>query len=711
MKWVCVLVMTTSCFAQTPLLRFGGGAAVQTSQNQELERVAPGDLGSTSRWNGPMRNGRLRVWADDDDRTQNLDWQHGFDRELEAANTILGPMLGLHLDAEYRKWDRHAPGTTLEDALRDLHDLDPGDDVVAVVGLTSSLSLASATFEQIGLGDIAGPHFVLRGYPDTEERKSFEIQLRRLDAMQRDEMIAARRRHKTTTVLLHELAHSLGAIHERGDSEVMSPIYSHEATSISERNRELMLIVLADRLQPIAKRDPRATEGKMLAATDKPWEAAISDERDELLARLRANTGGKPAMPATTPRLHDAEQRLADGDIKGAHAIMEKLLVESKLIDSATLLVACKIELADASPAANAACDRAAQARDNVTDPAVIVDAAIAVVPAMTAAHDLRGAVRILGNAEKRIGTGEPARAAWLALADHYRDLDAVSAAEHAIANTGLAEPNDKGIAAWVTTTRARFGIPKGIADESEAIAAVRDALVLLNKANLDGAAAAVAAAEKRWPALPGLVAERCDVAIHRRQLAAAHESCARAAEGGSSWALYLDGSLDLDAGANGNAVTKLQRAIVLDPELRLAWPHSVGRSAVQRRRPTSIASAATTRRGSTARCPSSAGNRARARARNRSKSNAPLDEPPPGSAARRPRRCHRTRSIGLGLGLRTLRVLGSGSAFGSLRRDLIEERARVAGPVAAAVELEVALEVLLACAVPPTCASMRPRL
>jgi predicted Zn-dependent protease len=271
-----------------------------------------------------------------------------------------------------------------------------------------------------------------------------------------------------------------------------------------------------------------------------------------------------------TPHVHDAQELLVAGDIKGARAVMAKLL--DKHPDAAVLLVACKIELADASPASVAACDRAAQPQDGSADSAVIVDAAIAVVPAVSAAHDVRGAVRILANAQARIGSDDHARAAWLAIADAYRDLDAVSAAEYAVAKAGAVAPDDRGIAAWVATTRARFGIPKGTPDESEAIAAVREVLVLVNKGKLDDAAKALAASERRWPALPGLVAERCDIAIHRRELAAAHESCARAADRGSSWALYLDGSLDLETGANGSAATKLHEAIVLDPELRPAW-------------------------------------------------------------------------------------------------------------------------------------------
>jgi hypothetical protein len=48
-------------------------------------------------------------------------------------------MLGIRLEAEYHAWQRHAPGSSLSDAVHALAEQDAGDDVVWVVGLTSAL--------------------------------------------------------------------------------------------------------------------------------------------------------------------------------------------------------------------------------------------------------------------------------------------------------------------------------------------------------------------------------------------------------------------------------------------------------------------------------------------------------------------------------------------------------------------------------------------
>src|SRR2546425_3116593 len=95
-------------------------------------------------WHGEVRALKLRVWADDEFRAQNVQWQRTFQEELDYANSVLAPMLGVTFSAEFRVWERHAPGVTLEEDLAALAQQDPGDGVFSVVGLTSALGLASA---------------------------------------------------------------------------------------------------------------------------------------------------------------------------------------------------------------------------------------------------------------------------------------------------------------------------------------------------------------------------------------------------------------------------------------------------------------------------------------------------------------------------------------------------------------------------------------
>jgi hypothetical protein len=587
---VGVAVTLSGCFLVSPVVRFGGGKSSQQVQHEELDSLLPAPLAAPDRWSGEVRVARLRVWADDEYRAQNVRWQHGFEDQLDDANQVLAPMLGVRLEAEYRSWDHHAPGVPLADQLQALAGEDPGDDVAWVVGLTSSLSLVAGTFEQIGVAHLGGRHLVVRGHADLEERKAFERAFPAIARERRELVLEARRRHKTTALLIHELAHTLGALHETGPDQIMSASYSHHAATISPRNRELMRITLEDRLKPAAERDPRAVARKLLAALDVAWGGWDDGDRAELIAGLRGQAGPQPAgatgpLPATMlEQVQRAEQLLATGDHQGAAAVLAPLLAAYPAHVHLQVL-GCRLELlrrGPRDPKASAACDRAA---------ALSADAGLAIEIAglRRAAGDAAGARATLTAAEARIAGLPPDRAAaaWLQLAGQYRELNAVTWAEDALAHAG-AGASDGGISAWAQATRVRYGIPRDGArykltpeDDAAALAAVRDVLAKVNTDAFDAAARAAGAAEKRWPALPGVLAARCDLELRRGAIAVARQLCARAiAQGGSSWALYLSGVIELRGGSQAQAATgvaRLRSAIDLDPDLAQAW-HTLGK-------------------------------------------------------------------------------------------------------------------------------------
>jgi hypothetical protein len=200
--WVAVMLGVSGCLI-SPVIPIGGnGKSSRERQHDRMSKLLPVPLTAPGRWTGEVRVARLRVWADDEYRAQNLRWEHGFDDELDDVNQLMTPMLGVRLEAEYRAWDHHAPTGTLSDHLDALDRADPGDDVVWVVGLTSSLSLVAASFEQIGVARLGGRHLVVRGHADLEERAAFERGFPDLDRDEREAVLEARRRHKTTAVLV-----------------------------------------------------------------------------------------------------------------------------------------------------------------------------------------------------------------------------------------------------------------------------------------------------------------------------------------------------------------------------------------------------------------------------------------------------------------------------------------------------------------------------
>jgi biopolymer transport protein ExbD len=234
----------------TPVIHFGEGKTPKQAQHEQYERVTPASFADHHEWAGAVTTAKIRVWADDAYRAQNLHWEQTFQDQLDATNEVLASMFGVRLVADFHAWPRHAPEASLDDTLAALAEADPGDNVLSVVGLTSSISLVSATFEQLGVAHLGGNHLVVRGYADLEERKGFEARFTELRAEERDLLYQSRRRHKTTAILLHELAHNLGAAHVADEATLMNALYSERAAAFDAHSRDVILAALDARVRP-----------------------------------------------------------------------------------------------------------------------------------------------------------------------------------------------------------------------------------------------------------------------------------------------------------------------------------------------------------------------------------------------------------------------------------------------------------------------------
>jgi biopolymer transport protein ExbD len=244
-----MLWVGSGCLLQSPVMRFGSGKSAKENQRTEMRRWTPPQLVADGTWTGATTAVQVRVWADDEYRAQHLHWKDAFAAQLDYANEVLGPLLGIQLQPQYREWSYRAePGASLEDRLHALAAQDPGDDVFAVIALTSSIALVAGEFDQLGVAELGGRHMVLRGHADVEERAMFDAAFRDLSADDREYLYALRRRHKETALLLHELAHTLGVAHESEVDTLMYPIYSDRSTSFTAQSRDLMQATVAARL-------------------------------------------------------------------------------------------------------------------------------------------------------------------------------------------------------------------------------------------------------------------------------------------------------------------------------------------------------------------------------------------------------------------------------------------------------------------------------
>ena len=242
-KWL-VLVVMVSAGCLSPVMTFGGGKTAKQAQTQTMSDFTPGRLVVETTWNGEVTTKKIRVWADNQFRTQNIKWQQTFESTIELANLVLEPLFGLRLVGEYRAWERHDPASTLTEDLEALAARDPGTDVFAVVGLTSSLSLVSATFDELGMANVGGRHLMVRGYADLAERKLYADAFRDLLPEERELALEQRRQHKTAVVLLHELGHTLGLEHDDAEDFIMSASYSIKAAKLSASSKERMLAAI-----------------------------------------------------------------------------------------------------------------------------------------------------------------------------------------------------------------------------------------------------------------------------------------------------------------------------------------------------------------------------------------------------------------------------------------------------------------------------------
>jgi biopolymer transport protein ExbD len=237
-----------ACFVQSPVMRFGGGKSSKEVQHDTVTRSTPPALIANSTWPGEVSVARVRVWADDAYRAQNVRWQAAFADQLAYANEVLAAELGVRLEAEYGAWSRHVPASTLAQTLEALAAHDPGEDALAVIGLTSALGLVATRFDQLGVARQPGRHLVVRGYADVHERLLFDRTLPDIPVDERATLAHARRRHKLAAVLLHEIGHNLGAPHDAEPALLMSPTYSDQTAAFSAPSRDVMLATLDQRL-------------------------------------------------------------------------------------------------------------------------------------------------------------------------------------------------------------------------------------------------------------------------------------------------------------------------------------------------------------------------------------------------------------------------------------------------------------------------------
>ncbi len=554
-----------------------GGPQLAEPAAPALKLAVPVTLEARRPHEGDARTVHVRVWADAAVRATPR-WKEEVTDQLDYATQFLTPLLGVRLQVDAIKdWDR--PGDP-HAALAALAAADPGKETTWVIGYVASADAVSTAMSELGDAQPLGHHLVVRMWADKPETDALAAKLPDTRDAQRGEFLASHRRHKQTVVLLHELATTLGAIAETDPTWIGHLTYGIKQSSFSDRNRELMQLALDMRLTEAA---PDQIAHALLEGIDKAeWGGWVGAQHDEVVATLRtiadSAKAGKTAaeIPTAAYEPFDRVRQLRAKDPKQALAELENLLIAYPG-NAAMHQLKCDLMLdrpGVKDPATRAACSRVSELAQG--DPLVhlaLGEALFKVADAAAARAELVVAAKKISNLDK----GVPE--AWRRLLELYSGAGYLTWSDEVIAQGKLA--GDPAVAV-IAETRARNGLPRGAAsvkpeDEPAFVAAVKAARALVENKQLGPAARALATAEKKWPHAPGLLAERCELALYTNELGAATAACDEAVklDPDASWALYLGGVValkDTSEGGTRAGIAKLKRAIAADPGLGPAW-------------------------------------------------------------------------------------------------------------------------------------------
>lgn len=521
---------------------------------------------------------RVRVYTDAGYRGQNPAHEQQLRRMLAAAFRLLEPTTGVGLgEVEFRTWERQA-GSDLPAMLAELEALDPADDVDWVLGFVDAQGHVAADVHQLGEARALGRHAILRGLNDAAEVTLLEAALRGMSSRERQALYARRKRHKELVLLLHELGHTLGAMHVTGTDRIMAPSYEASQASFEGPNARLMAAAAQARFGGNKAEPDREWRAVLEHIRKHPWSGWNEDERDRLVTELESRvksveegTAGMPlgskVRPEDREKFRAAERLLAAGRPADAWEELEPL-IEFYPDEVSVQVLSCRLAVAAGKDRALVAkrCERAIQLAPADAEPQ------LRLAQSSLAAKDPARAYAAAEAAHRQLAGMTPAQRKELA--GVWKELGAVSRAEEA--GKGDAE-----IAGWARATRGRYGMaPGAVAPDREAayVAAIRDLLKLVYARKFAEAERAAAALRRTYGEAAGVDASLCDLEVRRKKYPAARALCERAVKRypDAAWAHYLLGLLDKHDKKNEAAIEHLARAIAVDPQLENAYQVAV---------------------------------------------------------------------------------------------------------------------------------------
>ncbi len=548
-----------------------GGSGRGSAQPVEIEpaRLVPAPVANLKSFKA-----RIRVYTDAGYRGQNPAHEQQLRRLLAAAFRILEPTTGVALgEIEFRSWERQA-GTDLPGMLAELEALDPADDVDWVLGFVDAQGHVAADVHQLGEARAPGRHAVLRGLNDAAEVTLLEATLREMSARERQALYGRRKRHKELVLLLHELGHTLGAMHVTGTDRIMAPSYEASQSSFEGPNARLMAAAAQARFGGNKAEPDREWRAVLEHIRKHPWSGWNEDERDRLVTELESRvkaveegsagmTLGSRVRPEDREKFRAAERLLVAGRPADAWEEVEPL-IEFYPDEASVQVLSCRLAVAADKDRAliGRRCQRAMELAPGDAEPQ------IRLAQSHLAAKETARAFAAADAAQQHLAGMKPPLRKELAAV--WKELGAVTRAEEA--GKGDAE-----LAGWARAVRSRYGMaPGAVAPEKEAdyVADLRDLLKLIYGRKFDAAEKRAGELRKKYGDAAGIDASLCDLEVRRKKYPAARALCEKAIGryADEAWAHYLLGLLDKHDKRSAAAIQHLARAIELDPQLENAY-------------------------------------------------------------------------------------------------------------------------------------------
>lgn len=228
----------------------------KASQKRVAKQRTPSQLvGTDARASAPLakvERFRIRAYATPRYAAGLVNGEAQFNQTLNDANPTLAHDLAMQLELEsYRVWSGNVPDDDLKALLDAAVKLDPAVDVDWVVVLASPLRMVALSPDQLGMGEMLGRHLALRAMSDPDELEAIEQAFDELSESERAKLYAARKRHKSATVLLHEVGHTLGMPHELDLHSMMSAKYDEKAAAFSPHSARIGRRALELRATPL----------------------------------------------------------------------------------------------------------------------------------------------------------------------------------------------------------------------------------------------------------------------------------------------------------------------------------------------------------------------------------------------------------------------------------------------------------------------------